>query len=390
MTIDLIGATYRVVTPAFIGGARPEHAEFRIASFKGVLRWYWRALAWKRYGELRQVRDEEAELFGSPRAQARVVIRSGALASNGDRRPVSLDAGSTLEHGGAGIGYLGYGVVKPDGRSLTKGCLRAPLEFTLELRCRDLNEQQMNSLCDALRAFGLLGGLGARSRRGFGSAVLARLEVNGEPRWEEPISVHDLAQRVRALRAQGVVDARCAPAGDGLPPYTALSPHARHVLVAAATGDVFALLDRVGRELVWYRSWGRNGKVLDGVASERNFKDDHDLMKQPQGSRQTYPRRIAFGLPQNYSKSDSVKPAIEYDRRASPLLIHIHDGPAGPAAVLSFLPSVFLPQGAKIKVGESVVSLQVAGFWEPITDFLDRFSDPQKCKETFGEVVRIP
>ena len=42
---NLIRATYRIVTPMFCGGAE-QQAEFRLASFKGVLRFWWRALMW--------------------------------------------------------------------------------------------------------------------------------------------------------------------------------------------------------------------------------------------------------------------------------------------------------------------------------------------------------
>ena len=40
-----IEATYRVVTPMFCGGAGAGSAELRMPSFKGVLRFWWRALA---------------------------------------------------------------------------------------------------------------------------------------------------------------------------------------------------------------------------------------------------------------------------------------------------------------------------------------------------------
>ena len=62
-----IEATYRVVTPMFCGGAEPEtHAELRLSSFKGVLRFWWRALAWSRLGgDLGRIKQHEDALFGS-------------------------------------------------------------------------------------------------------------------------------------------------------------------------------------------------------------------------------------------------------------------------------------------------------------------------------------
>ena len=49
-------ATYRVVTPIFCAGADQQLAELRIPSFKGVLRFWWRALAWSLFdGDLTEI-----------------------------------------------------------------------------------------------------------------------------------------------------------------------------------------------------------------------------------------------------------------------------------------------------------------------------------------------
>ena len=92
----------------------------------------------------------------------------------------------------------------------------------------------------------------------------------------------------------------------------------------------------------------RNGKILKGEDSECNFKDDHDLMnnaKRNNPARQ-HPQRVAFGLPHNYGKytDQHVSPDDGYDRRASPLFIHIHECEGKPVAVLSFIPARFLPE----------------------------------------------
>ena len=45
-----IEATYRINTPMFIAGAEQDkEAELRLPSFKGALRFWWRALAYGRY-----------------------------------------------------------------------------------------------------------------------------------------------------------------------------------------------------------------------------------------------------------------------------------------------------------------------------------------------------
>lgn len=324
----VIEATYRVVTPMFCGGADPEgsigpkrDAELRLASFKGVLRFWWRALAWSRFsGNLEAIREREDALFGSAgggqsRASMRLVSicpvdgRSGAPSTRRQSvsAPPAVDKGKVLTvspSGGSVVGegarYLGYGVMKAFGQQkgqLTRTCLRSPFEFAVHFRVRDRgcssNERQREwddpeSLADALTCLGTLGGMGAKSRKGYGSLVLRSLTVNGADRWRPPQTMDDLRDALARFRRN------CDTGGlSGFPEYTAFSKQTRHLLVSMTPGgarEPLALLDLVGRELMRYRSWGRNGKVL-GAESEKNFKDDHDLMKGPSRSRSSHPRR---------------------------------------------------------------------------------------------------
>jgi CRISPR-associated protein Cmr1 len=61
-----VEAEFEVVTPMFLGGADPKAgAELRGASLKGALRFWWRALAWGRLGDLAEIHKQEMKLFGS-------------------------------------------------------------------------------------------------------------------------------------------------------------------------------------------------------------------------------------------------------------------------------------------------------------------------------------
>ena len=397
-----IEATYRVVTPMFCGGADPERrAELRLPSFKGVLRFWWRALAWTRLdGDLGRIRREEDALFGSAGGgQSRVLMR---LAHDSNLQTVKKGEVLTAyqegrEPVGEGARYLGYGVMeafanrRKDSRAgeLTRACLRSPFEFTVRLRVREgdrsetENGCQLASLIDALICLGTHGGMGAKSRKGYGSLVIRSLRVNGEPRWSTPRTIADLRDSLAGLRR--------SHGADNLPEYTALSRQSRHVLVSSDKDEALELLDFVGRELMRYRSWGHRGRVL-GKESEKEFQDDHDLMKSRQRSK--HPRRIAFGLPHNYGKrpEEQVGPFDrELDRRASPLFIHIHECGDSPTAVLSLLPARFLPVGrSDVSVGRSCVPQKPeTDLYQPIHDFLDRILDPSKRKEPFGDVVEV-
>ena len=396
-----IDAGYQVVTPLFCAGVDQDRPELRLPSFKGVLRFWWRALAWSRcQGDLRVIQREEDDLFGSsaggqsrvsmrlvPHSEPRVAGTGGVLTVPGARRPV-----------GEGTRYLGYGVMETfasrnrgtSAGQLTRACLSAPLDFTVRMRGRDLNETQSESLKEALAALGTLGGMGSKSRKGYGSLTLQSLSVNGAAEWIPPESMSDLGDRIKTFRH--------AEATTDLPEYTAFSKGTRHVLVSTNEREPLYLLDRIGRELIRFRSWGRGGKILGQVDSERLFRDDHDLMKS--GTRGVHPRRIAFGLPHNYhyqGGNRQVGPAgTGLDRRASPLFIHMQRCGERPVAVISFLPARFLPEGnSEISVGNNTVGNNKVGqtheqeLYLPIHEFLDRLLDPDKRKEPFTYAVEV-
>lgn len=384
----LIVVRYAVATPMFCGGADYEkRAELRAQSFKGVLRWWWRALAWTRYGDLDTIRDHEDLLFGSSRTgQARLSIR---VAAEADQRGADADLNEQNGRVMAGARYLGYGVIKAlsshakwtSAMQLNRACLTAPFELEVSMRLRPTPQTRSGSrvdedlLSDALSAVGLLGGIGAKSRKGYGSLALASLEGLGRE-WTSPATVEDLVDRIAAILP---ARSRVGGGSDGLPPYTAISSRTRVVVLDAGTPDPLVALDRIGCELVRYRSWGKDGKVLDGIDSEENFQGDHDLMRS-ESERDRHPERIAFGLPHNYGRgrSDKVGPADGgLDRRASPLLFHIHPIGDTTAVVAAFLPAVFLPEGRSgIKVGDSRVPLADTGtLYAPVHEFLDRLLD---------------
>ena len=399
-----IEATYEVTTPMFCGGAKQE-PELRLPSFKGLLRFWWRALAWSRLGgDLKRIKDEEDRLFGSSATgRSRVLLQ--ALSPRGDRAVLGRSQVLTVTPAtkspvGPGARYLGYGVMEAFASrtrgtkeaQLTRSCIRGPFEFTVELAIRGLDDNDCRTVCDALTALGLFGGMGAKSRKGYGSLVLRSLRCDGQDAWKPPETFDVLEAAVRDLfeRAGVLGGTSGAASSNGYPEYTALSRKSRCVLLIAEDArEPLETLDRIGREMIRYRSWGHGGKILGGEDSERNFKDDHDLMKQSPPARRSHPRRIAFGLPHNYGKGRERQVGPEdagLDRRASPLLIHIHRCGSKPVAVLTFLPARFLPARRNgISVGGNPVPQQPEPtLYQPVEAFLDRLLDEKQRREPFS------
>ena len=258
MTID---ATYRVVTPLFSAGADPLDPELRAPGVKGVLRYWWRALAWSRCGgDLDAVRRQEDRLFGSA-AGGRSRVSMHLISSTLDEKKAGvgqvLDVPETKRVVGEGARYLGYGVMEAfasrkkntkEGQ-LTRACLRAPFDFVVRMRGRDLTEADVASLRNALIALGTLGGLGARSRKGYGSTVLQSIRVDGVDRWDAP-------QSVGALRAV-IAGLPCGDDKGALPEFTALSSRTRHVLVSSRKKEPLDLLEEISGHVRGQRGGAR-------------------------------------------------------------------------------------------------------------------------------------
>ena len=305
-----IKATYRVVTPMFCAGADRAQPEVRIPSFKGVLRFWWRALAWSRLdGDLQRIQQDEASLFGSAgKGQSSFTLQLEIA-----NRPPTYSQGCVLrsfpgakDPVGIGANYLGYGLMEAKRQGeLIRACLSAPFDFSVRLRSRGLSDGPLKSLEQALIAVGLFGAMGARSRKGWGSLSLHSFLLDGKERWCEPGSIEMLKSAINTIRNENDGDPSTPSSNTrtGLPQYTALSKDARYLLLQSDERHPLALLNLIGLE------------IKNAIRSVPRKE------------------RVVFGLPRS--------PHANL-RRASPLFIHIHACSPGPVAVLSFLPARFL------------------------------------------------
>lgn len=367
-------ATYRIVTPMFCSGADQNKAELRLASFKGALRFWWRSLMWGQVENVKDLQRQEAELFGSSDqkvGQSKVRLR---LTNNHMDEPATSAKWAQKK----GIQYLAYGVMNFRGE-LSRAMIPSG-SFTVELRLGPcLNDRQFDRVQRALIMLGTVGGLGSKSRKGFGSLTLTSLK-----RDDAPVEL--------ATQPSERIHAVVKSFADGQPEWTAWSHRSRVLVVRDNSTRAIELLDLFGREQVYFRSWGNHGRVIDRE-SEQNFQQDHDLSK-AMGVSIKHPKRVVFGLPHNY-QTGGVKPST-LERRASPLFLHIHQASETepPVGVAAFLPSLFLPHGEQIRAFNRTVSLDTSDdFWSPIHAFLDRLLEKpgatRKQTKLTAEEVKI-
>ncbi len=385
----VIKATYRIVTPMFIGDADKNPTDgIRPSSVKGALRFWWRALHWGTFWEeqkgdeaaaLKALHEAEARLFGSSMDEKKERSGQGGFLLSIEQPSNRL----TTEQGSIHkefkdcqtAHYLAYGLMGAFGANagkLDRGCIDKNQLFTVKLAFRG---EPDSSVIDALKALGLLGGLGSRSRHGMGSVALEKIthkkaDTDEVEIFHVPANTKVYQEAVRSL-LQG------KHLASPQPPFTAFSSTSRIEALVNGTSP-YKVLDSFAEKMLVYRSWGRGGDLNGGLKSDKNFQDDHDWYRDKYAElpEDFHPRRVVFGLPHNYHKeTHHVIPEPNGDsngegRRASPLLFHVHQiHGSSYVGVAIFLPATFLPDNKKISANMRLVPQKIE--WAVITDFLD-------------------
>lgn len=158
---------YELITPLFGGGVEPTQADpvtmIRGTAIRGHLRFWWRATRGGRFnGDVREMKKKEAELWG-------------AASSPGEPRPskvqlaiVNISKGNEerpFERGRANAGWqeLAYAAfpLQEEGRPVVN-----EVKFTLRVSFPLEEKEEVEA---ALWAWETFGGIGARTRRGFGA-----------------------------------------------------------------------------------------------------------------------------------------------------------------------------------------------------------------------------
>jgi CRISPR-associated protein Cmr1 len=450
-------ATFELVTPAVLGRL-DRHGTPALAGppVKAALRWWWRALRWPAIAPpapadeaavqsaLARLATEEARLFGKAAADGVEASDGGPLGQapftlsvrwtgparghwSGLPSLMHTSDGRTLRGGAA---YLGYGLLESGkvgeaNHQPARNALAAGQQFTVEIRPRPGRLDgglpagaDFESLIRALGVFGLLGGLGARARRGFGSVRLIAAEGEHAALLQRFVVAKRDDYAARLHEALGIADGMGGEDAD-LPPYTAVSPHARvavrspsHALAAhAGFGDGAGIasgidaLEALGVALLLYRSNGfyvprANGHVVSlkapqgshanfDTAPQGMFEDERAFLDQvaasrPNTSRAQVPssmamRRQAFGLPLTMRTQSPREREFTFEgRRASPLLMHVHRFADGYAYGLLALPATFyfrdtIPVSLKKPKDQSDIQhcIHDAADFRAIFDFFD-------------------
>jgi len=335
-----IEASYRIVTPMFIGGANQEPSDgIRPPSFKGALRFWWRALHWGEFlqeennneeAALKALHQKEGELFGSAAKDGKggqgcflLKIEQAQNFQYDDKWPAAKPLG--------GSGYLGMGLwesgskdkgnFQPHKKSImSSSTFKVTLLLNQETSDEDGDEDK-KQLCRTLKALGLLGGLGSRSRRGFGSLAIQSLN-NTALTCDSTDKYQKMLKEVFSIIPAEI-----------FPPFTAWSEQSRIGLLGQTSQDAKEAHKKASQ--LFYKVRGMKAEV-----------------------RGTDKRGFGQPLPLKPMKK-------EYDqRRSSPLFFHVH--PVGNQYVCAhlFMPAQFLPhEGFDM------------GFFNGVSDYMDKLNE---------------
>ena len=164
------------ITPMFLSGADQSKAELRAASIKGLLRFWWRAL--QAEPDLNKLRVGENAIFGSSDEKtgggssfSMCILYEKPLKASKEKFPKqNIMVTSKGKSFSVNIlEYLAYGTLeykKVEGNVFIREYLPAGTKFRLSLSSQKSN---IDELLKTFSIFCRFGGIGSRSRNGFGS-----------------------------------------------------------------------------------------------------------------------------------------------------------------------------------------------------------------------------
>jgi CRISPR-associated protein Cmr1 len=199
--------SYRLITPLYGGGAETQKPDevtvVRASEIRGLLRFWWRAIRGGQFhGSLEAMRSAEEAIWGSAAGEDKAGPSPVALAvkvTNRGRewRNVTIRPGGKLRQIGIGDPRSPYGYVafplREGGQGVWKD-VAFDVGLVLKRATVRVDGQTFNvkeEVEAALWAWETFGGVGARTRRGFGALKLVALKENGQPKIiDNPSSSH--------------------------------------------------------------------------------------------------------------------------------------------------------------------------------------------------------
>ena len=231
------------VTPMFLAGADGRTPDLRPPSIKGAIRFWWRAM--NGHLSLEQLKKRETEIFGG----------SG---ENEGRSKVIIRIDQPLRYDG---GYK-YTPIPRKNFQLPAFSPLLKYSITLSLNHNVTNNDSENFDLEKIKSlfilFSILGGLGKRARRGFGSFKI--LKINDNP-YNIEYSLENILNLVNSIgnKKYKLEDNRIVLKEN----ITTQYPFVREIQLGKKCGSWEKLVKKVSEASHQYNSWGTGSQNTD-------------------------------------------------------------------------------------------------------------------------------
>lgn len=339
---------YELITPLFGGGVTPAEADpvtvVRGTEVRGHLRFWWRATQGGRFnGDLAAMKEAEDNLWGAAasehvRGPSRVQVVVTVTNEGTLDRPfeVGQNRRPSSRNGSVVPGYAAFPLQPPQNEAkpgMQTKSVRAGVVFDLKIDFPFENRKEIEATLWAWETFG---GLGARTRRGFGA--LRCMKVDGKE--HSLLSTNRVEQQIRQAMQNYVSSGKW-------PNHVAhLSQTPGHNLKVAGRGrDAVTAWQTLIKKLQRFRQ-NRDGNRGFGLSSWPEPNAIRSLVGKPIKGNRTlvnkFPRArfglpVVFHMPHDSGIDDLSLQGTEFDRLASPLILRplaCADGAVGLALIL--------------------------------------------------------
>ena len=282
-------AELELVSPAFLAGAlqKEQDCTLRPATLRGLLRWWWRALH-SGYRSIDQLREWEKLLWGAAEQPGAIGIRVVPVVVKKPKlfdpdvitkqRSLSEPPGSDPRKWTNSLTYLAYGMQridskeKPERSKPARYYIEPGARWCVSFSCRaargevgSLNEKQVaHQAAAALCALSRLGGVGGKSRHGFGSLNVQNikdLDWDGSPKalaW-----VHELKASTLPINSSQTQ-------GSSLAPQRMIHPT---TLLSLKGGDAWAALHDLGSKLQSFAQKQKHNRAKSALGLPRRMRE---------------------------------------------------------------------------------------------------------------------
>ena len=361
-----------------MSGADQGRAELRPPAIRGAMRFWFRAMMGAVVAcDLQALQKLEALVFGSTDGRSPFIVRlrEDTIIIREKGSPLVVEDNRSKIHYLAGLGLCEY---SRDERNfiLTRGCYLPDSEFTVTFQVRNVShaEHLMPVLKETFWLLVNFGGLGARTRRGFGGIMIIDKD--------EEISKKYLMGRVTKIKKifqkfaektipSALKGSNSGPSPANQPPFSCFADNRYSFVVARRSEETWdQVLSWCGKELRDFRATEPgtpyNKLTVDYKNVVQRFIDTDESGQgvHPKGPPQKTMRNTVFGLPYQITslhnkprrggeliwgeKSEGNDTVTENSRRSSPLFIRPIRQKNGWVVVFLLFKAQFLPDNVSM------------------------------------------